>query len=155
METKDNFNEMFEEHLKLIRKKLLLSSNELVERAFNHDSDKIFNPTVNKAYENKFPELKKIPFGTTEYFDFEKKYFDDAHQIHAQNRHHFYSHRNSLKDVNLFDMIEAIIDISESSKQYGNSKYKEAFERKGLYDYNLKELIDNTIEYLQTLENKK
>lgn len=154
MET--DFKTLLNQHLEMVDKKLVLSSMILCERAVEHDKDKIFNPIVYAAYNKYFPELKKIPFGTEEYKNFEKKYFDQAHQIHAQNRHHFYSPRNHLDDINLFDLIEAIIDISESSRQYGEFKnYKNALRAKGVYDYDLEEMINNTVEYLNSRDNGK
>lgn len=143
-----SFMELYKEHLDMVRHKLLLSSTELIERGYVHDEDKIFNPKVNKVYVEKFPELKKIEFGTTAYKKFEEDYFQEAHQIHVQNRHHFYSKKNNTQDVNLFDLLEAIIDISESGKQYKNLDYKKSFKAKGLYDLNLEKIIDNTVEYL-------
>lgn len=143
------FKILLEEHLKRVQKKLQFSSQTFQQKATEHDQDKIFNPQINKVYEERFEKLKEIPFGTKEYLDYERKHFTEAHSLHGQQRHHFYSKYNKLKDINLFDMIEAIIDISESAKQYGNNELLSSFKSKGLYDYDLEELINNTLLFLE------
>ncbi len=144
-----SFNTMHQEHLRRIQNKLNKAGNELIYRGEVHDQDKTENKTVNKAYEEHFAKLKEIEFGTEQYKQYELDHFNKAHEIHAQNRHHFYSHRNNIDDINLLDMIEAIVDISESSKQYGNGDYIESMRSKGLFDYSLEELIINTIKHLE------
>ena len=42
-----------------------------------------------------------------EYFDYERENFAGAHEIHAQNRHHFYSFRNTTTKPNLNDLINS------------------------------------------------
>ncbi len=143
------FDELFKYHKEKMEEKLILVSEEFSKRAKDHDNDKLENPEIYQTYKEHFPELKKIPFGTREYFAYEKEHFDKAHQIHAQNRHHFYSRRNNLDDINLFDLIEVVIDISESAKQYGDEKkIMESLKNKQVLNYELEELIKNTIEYL-------
>lgn len=145
----NDFDQMLDKHLLMVKDKLIKSSDELLKRAQEHDIDKFENKDIYKTYKEHFPKLKKIPFGTEEYYKYEKEHFDNAHQIHAQNRHHFYSHRNNLDDINLFDLIEAIIDISQSSIQYGNEEgYKKSLKDKGILNYELEELVVNTIEFL-------
>lgn len=143
------FQELLEIHLNLIHEKLDFSINELKKRKQEHDQDKTKNPQIQKVYQKHFAELKKLEFGTKEYFAYEKKYFQQAHYLHAQNRHHFYSQYNQLNDINLFDLLEAIIDISQSAKQYGDfENYQRSLQQKEIYNYDLKELINNTITYL-------
>ncbi len=145
----NDFDELIKYHKEKMEEKLLFVSEEFSKRSKEHDNDKIENKEVYNVYKEYFPKLKKFPFGSKEYNDFERKYFDKAHQIHAQNRHHFYSNRNNLEDVNLFDLIEVIIDISESAKQYGDyNKTMESLKNKQILNYDLEELIKNTLEYL-------
>ncbi len=144
-----DFDKLIKYHKTKMEEKLIKSSEELFKRAKEHDNDKLENKEIYQTYKKYFPELKKIPFGTREYFEFEKKNFAKAHQIHAQNRHHFYSRKNTLDDINLFDLIEVVIDISESAKQYGNEdKIMESLKNKQVFNYELEELVKNTIKYL-------
>ncbi len=151
-EPKNEFEKLLFEHLKLIHKKLEQSSNEMLKRAQEHDMDKLQNPIINETYIEHFTKLKNIPFGTQEYFNYEKENFEAAHQLHAQNRHHYYSKKNKLEDINLFDVLEAIIDISQSAKQYGDfDGYKKSLKNKQIFNYELEELIVNTVNYLEKL----
>lgn len=144
-----SFDELINYHRKKMEQQLLLVSKEFEKRAKEHDLDKLENEEIYNVYKEHFPKLKKIQYGTDEYFKYERKHFEKAHQIHAQNRHHYYSPRNNLEDINLFDLIEAIIDISESAKQYGDfQKVRESIKNKKILDYELEELIKNTIKYL-------
>ncbi len=145
-----SFDELFKYHKEKMEEKLMVASEEFAKRAKEHDNDKLENKEIYDTYKEHFPKLKKIPFGTREYLAYEKENFDNAHQIHAQNRHHFYSRRNNLNDINLFDLMEVIIDISESAKQYGDeSKIMESLKSKQVLNYEIEELIQNTIEYLK------
>ncbi len=145
-----DFDDLIKYHKEKIEEKMLVVSKEFSKRAKEHDNDKLENKKIYKTYKKYFPELKKIPFGTREYFAFEKEYFAKVHQIHAQNRHHFYSRSNNLDDINLFDLIEVVIDISESAKQYGDeAKVMESLKNKQVLNYELEELIQNTINFLK------
>lgn len=144
----NEFEQMLEEHITRVQRTLVKASDELLKRAKEHDQDKLQNPIVYKTYKEHFPILKQIPFGTYKYKQYELTNFEDAHQIHAQNRHHFYSSRNKDIKPNIFDILEAIIDISESSKQYGKGEYKQSLKNKGIYDYSLEDIIDQTLEML-------
>ncbi len=145
-----SFDELFKYHKEKMEEKLLFASKEFAKRAKEHDNDKLENKDIYDTYKEFFPRLKEIPFGKREYFAYEKEHFDNAHQIHAQNRHHFYSRRNNLDDINLFDLMEVVIDISESAKQYGyESKIMDSLKNKQVLNYDLEELIYNTIEYFK------
>lgn len=147
-----DFIGLLEQHLEIVRYDINKVSNDLLIRGQVHDQDKIFNKTVYNTYEKYFAELKKIDFGTPEYFKFERDYFDAAHQIHAQNRHHFYSPRNVEVKPNLIDLLEAVIDINASNKQYNpNSKSQDVldvFVKKGITKIDLEEYLLNTLEFL-------
>ncbi|MFV0247229.1 MAG: DUF5662 family protein [Mycoplasmatales bacterium] len=145
------FEELLKEHKQNVTNRLSFIEKDIHNRAISHDMDKITDPVQYEAYSKHFVALKKIPFGSEEYYTFEKENFNDAHENHAQNRHHFYSKKNKGMDTNLLDLLEAIVDISESQKQYDNddlNKTKEYFSKKGLYDLNIEKLIDNTLLYI-------
>lgn len=147
-----HFIELLEEHIGLVQEGINKVTVDLITRSQVHDQDKIFNSTVFQTYERHFVDLKKIEFGTKEYYQFEKDYFDEAHEIHAQNRHHFYSPRNVTTKPNLIDLLEAVIDINASNKQYNkngtNSEILQVLVNKGITNINLEEYLANTLEFL-------
>lgn len=149
------FEKMLEQHLKLFKKVMDDEIKVLEYKKENHDRDKLDNKIVNEVYIQHFPRLKSIKFGTQEYFDYERKYFDKAHEIHAQNDHHFYSNRNTKTEPTLLDLLEAIIDIYVSNKQYDKEEievdeFVEILRKKKIFDYELEEFVTNTIKEIKS-----
>ncbi len=145
------FKQMLSVHRELMNQSMNEIIKELVERTQKHDMDKLLDPRVAEVYEEHFPKLKQIPFGTEEYLAYEHQHFWNAHMIHAQKRHHFYSEKNKeVSDPNIIDLLEAVVDIYVSNKQYNeNPKIDEillTMEKKGILDYSLEEYIKNTLE---------
>ncbi|MGL5020497.1 MAG: DUF5662 family protein, partial [Mycoplasmatales bacterium] len=127
---------------------------DLINRSQTHDEDKIFNDIQNEAYEKHFATLKSIPYATKEYYKYEQENFYEAHQSHAQNDHHFYSHRNTHTEPDIIDLLEAIIDINASNKQYSSGSIDHTMntlKKKGILDISLEEFILNTLKNLKNL----
>jgi len=144
-----DFKELLEEHQHRVRGELNNVILDFVKRSQEHDMDKLLDERVANVYEEHFTTLKTIEFGTEEYYNYERKNFASAHEIHAQNRHHFYSFRNTTTKPNLSDLIEAMIDIRSSMEQYnGNFTDEEVLEvlkKKGILDVSLEEYILNSL----------
>ncbi|MGL4589831.1 MAG: DUF5662 family protein [Mycoplasmatales bacterium] len=145
------YEKMLFEHRKRVEKALTEIQHDIEARKQNHDLDKIENPEIYEVYNEHFPILKTIPFGTKEYKQYEADYFSNAHYLHVQNRHHFYDHRNTTTKPNLLDILEALVDIRESIKQYDEYNTESAIEvlkRKKIDQLSLAEVVENTIRYL-------
>lgn len=147
-----NFEDLLSIHQERVSKVLKISSKELDKRAEIHDTDKINDPRIYEIYKEHFPYLKQLEFGSQEYKEYELKHFEKAHHLHVQNRHHFYDYRNNLNDINLFDLLEAIIDVDQSSRQY-NENYNldssvNTIIQKKITDETLEILVRNTLKYL-------
>jgi len=144
-----DFKELLEEHQGRVKNEMNNVILDFVKRSQEHDMDKLLDPKVASVYEEHFTTLKKIDFGTPEYIAYERKNFASAHEIHAQNRHHFYSFRNTTTEPNLSDLIEAIIDIRSSMEQYNGEfteeQVLEVLRKKGILDINLEDYILNTL----------
>ncbi len=153
------FEKLLDEHQKLIQEYLGFIQLKLKKKGQIHDQDKLTNKTIYESYNTYFSELKKISFGTKEYLDFEKKNFSQAHLIHAQNRHHFYSPLNKTTKPNLIDFIEAVVDIYVSNIQYNNKSISDeqiltSMLNKGLGEYKIEDLILTTITELNTYKKE-
>lgn len=152
------FKKLLNVHLLEVHKDLAKIITEINYRSNNHDLDKLFDSRIYDVYNLHFETLKSIEFGTKQYYDYEAKYFKDAHKLHAQNRHHFYSKFNKQKDTNLIDLIEAVVDINASVKQYSSNdvetKSMESIMKKlGDTELTIDELILNTIKWINESEN--
>ncbi len=152
------FEKMINVHKRNIETELNIVCNEFLKRAKEHDNDKVEPGIVNDIYNEHFPTLKTIEFGTAEYLAYEKKYFIKAHELHAQNRHHYYSKYNTIDDVNLFDVIEALVDIRQSQKQYADYSHEKIVKTlidKEVVNLDIKQLIVNTVLKLEELSEEK
>ncbi len=154
----NNFEDMISVHRSLIAEDIDLICDYLRLKSKMHDMDKVEPGVVNDTYVTHFPTLKKIPYGTAEYKQYEKDYFSEAHYLHAQNRHHFYNPINEADDIDLFDLLEAIVDIKQSQKQYSTNNKDVLFEvlkSKGIYELELEDLIKNTVIRMEKLNEAK
>lgn len=152
------FDQMISVHKRRILDQTEKVCNYLIEVAKVHDNDKVESGYVYDTYQEYFPKLKEIDYGTEEYVAYEKEYFKQAHYFHAQNRHHYYNPNNKLDDIDLFDLLEAIFDIRQSQIQYSDyeiEKIMTTFKTKGVLDLNLEELAFNTLKKLEELDENK
>lgn len=152
-----DFEKMITTHKQMIQSDFKNICEYLVYKANSHDNDKIEEGYVNDVYQEHFPKLKQIEFGTPEYRNYELEHFKLAHREHAQNRHHYYNPLNTAKDIDLFDLLEAIVDIRQSQRQY--SEYSidfimETFKNKGVLELDIERLAYNTLLKLETLDEK-
>lgn len=148
----NEFRKLLNTHLSLVRNDLNICILDLVKRSQNHDLDKLFDLEQNIVYERHFPEIKKLEFGSAEYMEYHRQFFDHASILHSQNDHHFYSKHNQHTEPNLIDLLEAIIDINASNKQYSQKGIEQTInicERKGMFDIDLKEYVYNTLKMIE------
>ena len=151
----NEFRKLLDTHLNMVRNDLNTCVIDIIKRSQTHDLDKIFDHNQNIVYEHHFPTIKKIEFGSQEYIDYHHKYFYHSSVLHSQNDHHFYSKHNQVTKPNLIDLLEAVIDINASNKQYSNKGFEQTIaicEQKGIFEIDIKEYVYNT---LKMLEDKK
>ncbi len=151
------FEEMISLHRLRVSNEISTVCDHLLQRANDHDNDKLDNKEIYEIYNEFFPELKKLKFGSDEYKKFEQAHFKNAHKLHAQNRHHYYSKYNQCDNINLFDILEAIIDIRQSQKQYSNYEIDAVMKtiiNKGALNINLEDVVYNTLLQLEEFSNE-
>lgn len=154
----NNFEDMITTHKSMIKTDYQLICEYLQSRADEHDIDKVNPGYIRSVYDEHFPTLKMIEFGTEQYKQYEKEHFVEAHRQHAQNRHHYYNPLNKADDVDLFDLLEAIIDIKQSQKQYSDYQIDlimKTFKDKGVLDLDIEKLAYNTILRIEKLDEEK
>lgn len=149
------FDQMISIHKKRIIDQTEKICDYLLKTAKVHDDDKVKPGYVHDTYQEHFPKLKQIEFGTGEYVAYEKEHFKQAHYLHAQNRHHYYNPNNHLDDIDLFDILEAMIDIRQSQMQYSDyeiDKIMNTFKTKGVLELDLENVAYNTLKKLEELD---
>lgn len=152
-----DFEKMINTHKTMINQDFENVCQYLTYKAKKHDNDKVDSGYVNDVYQEHFPTLKQIEFGSKQYKEYERMHFKEAHLMHAQNRHHYYNPLNLLDDVDLFDVLEAIIDIRQSQRQYSDYSIDlimNTFKDKGVLELDIEKLAYNTLQKLEDLNEK-
>lgn len=153
------FFKIYNDHVSKVKLLCNYFANSLNYNAYTHDSDKILEDDILKAYAIYYPELKKIPYfeedGITrnkEYLDYEEKYMNAPMSKHCMYQdHHYYDWKNT-HDADLMDMIEAIFDIytaitlSRDTKEepLNLENFVDIIKSKGILD-NIEEKVINTM----------
>lgn len=153
----NNFEQLIAIHKSMVKSDYNNIISYLLNVADNHDNDKVEAGYVRNVYDEHFPQLKKLEFGTAEYRAYELEHFKEAHRLHAQNRHHYYNPINQQQDIDLFDFLEAIIDIRQSQRQYSDydlNKIMETFKNKGVLELDIETLALNTLKRLEKLDEE-
>lgn len=151
----NNFDDMFKIHKKMIKSDYENIHNYLDFQQENHDLDKVNNKEIYEIYKQHFPKLKELEYGSEEYHAYEREHFKPAHKLHANNRHHYYSPLNNLTDIDIFDLLESIIDIRQSQNQYSQFNVESvmaSIRKKGILNLDIESLVYHTLIKLGELD---
>lgn len=124
-------------HKRKIFKNMQIMSNELMDRAFEHDNDKIENDVVYNIYNIHCQTQRSIPFGSKERIEFEGTTMKEGIDLHIMlNRHHLYNTRNELtfEDANLLDYLEILCDWVAAMGRHEMTQEEEVNRINGLMD---------------------
>ncbi len=147
------FEELLKQHQDLLKLHMNYLIKQLEYNRDNHDVDKLENPDIFNIYDKHFTVLKSLDFDSDEYHNYQRDNFGPAHQIHAQNDHHFYSPRNNHTNPTLLDLIEAIVDIYVSNIQYSDNDdidiTLDVIKKSGICNIDVETYIYNTLKELQ------
>jgi len=138
------------EHINLVMKLLASAQVELMRRQFTHDRSKLSDPEVS-AFTKYTPMLKESTYGSDQYKQFlvDMKPALDHHYAH--NRHHPEFFDDGVEGMNLFDLIEMILDWYAASKRHDNGDVRRSIEinteRFGLSDQ-LVRILQNTVPWI-------
>ena len=97
------------EHIDKVVYKLNTLAVALQHRAINHDKSKLSEPEVS-IFDEFTPKLKKVTYGSDEYNGYLKVMKVALHHHYSHNRHHPEYFDNGIKDMNLIDKIEMMVD---------------------------------------------
>lgn len=137
-------------HIETVRNHLDACIAILSERARWHDQTKLESPEV-EIFEEYTPKLRGCTYGSEEYRQNmrEMKVAIDHHN--KCNRHHPEHHRRGFDDMNMFDLLEMIVDWRAAGMRHDDGDIYKSIElnqeRFG-YSDEMKGLLIRTIEYL-------
>lgn len=150
------------DHKQKVSANMFTIIQELYHRQALHDNDKITNDLIFEPYDMYNNELRRAGFGSERYKHILKNELGEAADLHAQNRHHFYAKAHACQtDVNIFDVIEALIDIKSAIERYDDHSPEEVqlllknSMQRILSEQTLDTVIENTIDYFYEKNGEK
>lgn len=139
-------------HIEAVRNYLNGAVKELLHRGERHDQSKLQSPEV-EVFDKYTAKLKECDYGSEEYYDNLKAMKPALDHHFLWNMHHPEFHKNGIDDMNLFDMVEMLIDWKAASLRHTTGDVYHSIEinqeRFGYTD-EIKQLLKNTMEYMDT-----
>lgn len=133
-------------HIKRVSELLSNAATVLLNRAQVHDDSKL-SDKERHVFDIYTPKLKGSTYGSDEYFGFLKDMQIALDHHYAANRHHPEHFKNGIDDMNLFDIIEMLMDWKAAGERHadGNifASIKKNTKRFGLSDQ-LVNIFNNT-----------
>jgi len=129
---------------------------ELVERARSHDKSKMEEPEVS-GFAKYTDKLKDTAYGSGEYQDClsEMKPFLDHH--YENNSHHPEHHEDGIQGMDLFDLIEMLVDWKASSLRHSDGSLRQSIEiNRKRYDIppSLLRILQNTAVAIEEMADR-
>lgn len=137
-------------HIREVQRLCNLAAKELITRGEEHDASKLEEPEA-EWFAKHTKKLAALTFGTEEYAKSLEDLKPALEHHYANNRHHPEHFPNGVDDMNLFDVIEMLLDWKAASQRQNNGNILKSIlknsERYGIGPQ-LAKILQNTIEYL-------
>lgn len=124
---------------------------ELIKRGHAHDQSKLQSPEV-EIFEEHTPKLAKLEYDSPEYKQSLKDIKPALDHHYANNRHHPEYFNNGIKDMNLVDLLEMLVDWMAASKRQNNGNIRTSIDKNQIrfkYGDELKQILINTLPLLE------
>lgn len=138
------------EHKRQVSHYMNLVIKELIDRAEKHDNTKMEADEV-EYFDEFTTKLKDSKYGSPEYMEFLENLKPALDHHYGRYRHHPEHFKNGMKDMNLIDLTELLIDWWASTLRHSNGDINKSIEinsERFKYGEEIKNLFHNTIEYL-------
>jgi hypothetical protein len=137
-------------HIKRVNELLSEAAIELLNRGIVHDMSKLESPEK-ELYDEHTPKLKSLTFGTPEYYKNLEDIKPALDHHYAHNSHHPQFYEDGVDGMDLFDVIEMLIDWKAATERHEDGNIWKSIginkERFGLSDQ-LVNIFKNTAERL-------
>lgn len=139
------------EHINKVLGLLTKCAEDLVHRGEIHDASKLTSPE--KEYFDKYtPELSGMVYGSEEYRESCRKLKPAIDHHYQLNSHHPQHYENGINGMNLFDIMEMLMDWKASTERGKDGDIRKSLninaERFGI-SKQMRQILNNTIDYLQ------
>lgn len=139
------------EHIDLVVRLLTSAQIELMKRAVTHDRSKLSSPEW-EMFAEITHKLEGLSYGSPEYENQRKLMLDNALGHHYEhNRHHPEFFKSGVDDMNLFDILEMLIDWTAACKRHADGDINKSIEintKRFNLSPQLVNILKNTIPYL-------
>lgn len=136
------------EHIREVQRNLNRCIIELMHRGNVHDLSKLYNPEK-EVFDRMTPKLASLEYGSEEYKQSLKELGVALEHHYRVNSHHPEHYSNGVDGMNLFDVIEMLMDWRAASKR-GKVKtlnLTHSFKRFNI-DPQMQNIIRNTCDFL-------
>ena len=144
-------------HVKKVGDRINLVIQVLQKKAMKHDESKFLEPEFSN-YSKRFINLHNITYGSKEYKKSLKGLDSTIKHHYNNNDHHPEYYTNGIKDMNLMDLIEMLMDWWAATEKHddGNIFHSLEISKKRFgYSDDLDQILKNTINFLKNFKEKK
>ena len=119
MSNKYDSTEDTKAHINRVAHLLNLCGDELRYRGDIHDKSKLESPEK-EAFDEETPKLKELTYGSDEYKESLKRLGVALKHHYAKNPHHPEHYENGIDGMNLFDVMEMLMDWKAATERHAD-----------------------------------
>ena len=137
-------------HIERVRNLLNSCAVELLNRGEAHDQSKLESPEV-EVFTEMTSKLKTSEYGSEEYKGFLAQMKPALEHHYARNSHHPEHYKNGVNDMNLFDVIEMLVDWKAASERHDTGNIRKSIElnaNRFSMSPQLTKILENTASFL-------
>lgn len=137
-------------HIAEVRRMLIGVSVEMLSRGEEHDASKLESPEV-EYFDKYTPKLKGTTYGSPEYERYRQLMQEGLDHHYAHNSHHPEHHDEGMADMNMFDLLEMLVDWIAATRRHADGdiyKSLEINQKRFGYSDEMRGLFGRTIEHL-------
>jgi hypothetical protein len=138
-------------HIKRVNEFLCSVAQEFLERAKKHDLSKLESPEK-ELFDKYTPLLKDTTYGSEEYKNFLKELKPALDHHYENNSHHPEHYAFGIDGMNLFDLLEMLVDWKAATERHANGDIIKSIEiNKNRFKISdqLSQILLNTVNLLE------
>lgn len=138
-------------HIEMVRNMIQVAILEMMHRAERHDQSKMQQPEVS-LFTEFTPLLRHVTYGSPEYVGFLGQMKPSLTHHYSKNSHHPEHYPEGVSGMNLFDVLEMLIDWKASGLRHANGSIAHSLdinEKRFGIEPQLMKILRNTVDHLE------
>lgn len=134
-------------HIKRVNELLTFAATELLERGTRHDDSKLKEPEK-EYFDRLTPKLADTTYGSEEYISYLAELYPALQHHYKKNSHHPEHYSNGINGMDLFDVLEMLLDWKASTERHNDGNILVSLEKNKTrfnIDKQLYDILYNTI----------